>query len=269
MKYLIKDKTDLELLDLFVQTDDAIYCFNLLLRYFYYNINIETKKYTKVLNYNEVNLTDCFEYYRENAEILKNKNTHDHTIYYSLDINSNVELFRHFLNFKWENEGTVLEVGSGFGIYTYLFNLIKEYYNFEFKLVSYDFSEYKINKLKQIGALLKWKNNEYYVADATKPETFDSVKNDNIKLIYSETFSSLGVNRENYNRIMNNIAYCGLSGIIFPNDFIIENDIFKKVKINGKYQSLDGFEIDDRSKEIEKYIKENYDGLFGFRWGLW
>lgn len=269
MKYIIQDKTDLEILELFIQTDHPIYVFNLLLKYFYYNLSISTKKYSYIFKYNNETLNELLEYYKNNYETFKKI---DHTFYYSLDIESNIELFRHFLKYPWEkwDNGTILEVGSGFGIYTYLFNLFKDYYNLtNLKIISYDFSKYKIKKLKKIGAILQWTNNEYNIADATKTETFESLKTDNIKLIYSETFSSLGYDRENYNRIISNIKKCKLKGIIFPKDFIIKENLITHVKINDHYQSLSGFEIDLESIKIKKYIELKFKGYFGFRWGWW
>lgn len=286
MKYVIENQTDLELLTNFIQTDDPVYVYNLLLRYFYYNMCIELNRYEDLANFNISTLTEFLIFYKENYEKLTNWHQ-DHTLYYALDVNSNVELFRHFLKYPWEqwNDKTILEVGAGFGIYVFLFNLIKTYYNLNTRIKAYDFSEYKINKIKQVGNFLQWNNTVYTIADCCLRETFKDCVDDDIVLIYSETFSRR-VGKEPYFRIMQNIIQkCSdlirTPYILFPKDFIIEGEhtettayinhmnedaYIQYFLVNEKYQSLIEFDVDEETTKLTNYIQHQWGDCIGFRW---
>jgi len=285
MKYLIENISNQELLHQFIETDDSIYVFNLLARYFYYNLCIEMEQEYKMGEFNTQNFAEVISFFKQHSEELKLWRN-DHTIRYALDVLSNTILFRHFLNYpwtQWENK-TVLEVGAGFGIYVFLFNLIKEYYNVNIQLKSYDLSDYKLDKIRKIGEFLEWSDNKIITADCCVSETFDDCINDDIALIYSETFSR-EVGREPYFKIIDNIIFdCKDSikqpYILFPSYFTIEgknvnaveythhkddDDKISHVKINGIYQSLYGFEVDDNTQAITDYMREYYPE-HGFRW---
>ena len=272
MKNIIYNLSDLELLNKFIHTNDPIYCYNLLVRYFYYNMSVEMNKFRYIYDFNEINLEQVFDFYKNEYNRLIKVSTGDRTIYYSLDLISNIELFRHFLKYPWSswNDKIVIECGVGFGIYTYLFNLIKMLFNVNLSIHSIDYSEYKIKKLEKISGLLQWSDNVIKCADAREVLTFDGYDG-NVKLIYSETFSMFDVSKENYFLIKDNLEKCFdfNETILFPKDFVIENDSIKSVVINGVYRNLSNFRVDNRSQNIMNDLLSEYPKIFGFRWGKW
>jgi MoaA/NifB/PqqE/SkfB family radical SAM enzyme len=215
--------------------------------------------------YNEANFDKVMTLYKRNAHDLTARDF-DHTIYYCLDTVSNTKLFRHFLEYPWEDwDGkTVIEVGAGFGIYTLLFNLIKEYYDIDIKIVSIDCSEGKIESLKTLAEDMCWTNNDFICGDATDETTFALHKWDNVALIYSETFGKTGETREPYFDIINTIHKTFMPQYeLFPKDFILdsENNI-EAVKIQGKY-----FYFEHEEDELTEYISKISEGKMGPRWG--
>jgi hypothetical protein len=301
------------LLYLFITTKRPLYVYNILLRYFYFyflherivdklKIKLDLKPlvsdlqdwYTKPIPYSNISRSLSIinsEYWIPLCGV-------DHTFYYSLDIESNTELFRHFSLYDWKNwkDGVVLEVGSGFGIYVFLFNLFKKYYeNKNLYIYSFDFDQYKIDKLKDLYRFLGLVDkNDFILGDCSEKETFKFLNNKSIHLFYSETFSGKGAHTQDYFKIMDNL-FNNFRGIInpeniFPYWFIINKKEYSALDyvnyvnnsnsdeylnhfidgfiINNRYQSLTGYDIDDETIEIKNYIQEKFKKRIGFRWGI-
>lgn len=312
-KYFVNESIAILMYE-FLSTKKPIYVYNILLRYFYFyflhekltnklDIKLDIKPSVQDFNNWYVRLIS-----EEKIEsVLSVINSEhwiplcgvDHTFYYSIDIESNTELFRHFSLLPWYDwgiGGTVLEVGSGFGIYVFLFNLFKKYYGYnDLQIYSFDFDTYKIEKLKSLYKFLNLTDkNDFVIGDCSKKETFKFLKRKPIKLFYSETFSGKGAHTQDYFKIMNNVFSNFSKSIrpeaIFPYQFIINgqefsakeyvdyvnssnnddylNHFIDAFKINGKYQYLTGYEIDAETAEIKEYIKSRFKNRIGFRWGI-
>lgn len=284
MKYFIPNLSFQDIIQKFIETDDPIYVYNFLIRYFYINMKAEKNIFFKIDKH--ITYSDIQKMITQYSKKFDDYIVSDHTIFYILDIESNTELFRHFIsNCDWKewNNKTILEVGCGGGIYTFLFNELKTYFNVpNLQICSYDFSDYKISKILNIEKRCEWTNNIIKCVDCIE-ESFDDVNND-IVLIYSETFSMFGAHRENFYKIIDNIKFRLSLDNIFPYSFRINNteeinvndfhqcensDIISHVFINNKFQNiLTGFDIDKETEILKKYINENYS-CFGFRWGFW
>lgn len=312
-KYFIDESIALLMYE-FLRTKKPIYVYNILLRYFYFyflheklidklDINLEIKP--SVTDFNDWYYRLIPEKKIESALSIINSEYWvplcgvDHTFYYSIDIESNMELFKHFSSlpwYDWSPGGTVLEVGSGFGIYVFLFNLFKRYYSLKkLHIYSFDFDEYKIEKLRSLYQFLNLTDkNDFIIGDCSNKVTFEFLKYDLIRLFYSETFSGKGAHTQDYFRIMDNVFanFDKLirSEIIFPYHFIINNQKFSAKEyvdyithsksdeykrhfieaflINGKYQYLTGYEMDNETAEIREYIKDRFGKRVGFRWGI-
>lgn len=313
-KTFFLDQSVQHLFNQFMETKKSIYVYNILLRYFYlYFLHEKLIKKLNITLHMKYSINDLLHWYENSIsynyieDSLKIINSPkwiplcgvDHTFYYSIDIESNIELFRHFAEYPWDewNNGVVLEVGSGFGIYSFVFNLFKKYYNLDnLHIYSFDFDTYKVDKLKDLYKFLKLTdNNDFIIGDCSKKETFEFLRKEKIYLLYSETFSGKGAHTQDYFKIMNNVfnnfnETLSYNTHIFPYEFIInnkkysareyveyvnasENDDYLKhfidgFLINGKYQFLTGYEIDKETIEIREYIRNKFPRRIGFRWGI-
>ena len=129
----------------YYNTRSEKYLLNILARHFFMKM---CTRFKYDLEFNEDNFNRILKIYKKGAiEYIRIED--DHTIFYCMDVVSNKKILDEILTYPWEDwKGhTVLEVGSGFGVFTYLFNLIKEYFDIDVEIVSIDFSESKINSL--------------------------------------------------------------------------------------------------------------------------
>ncbi len=276
----------------FIETKEPIYVYNILIRYFHLYFNHTTTKnyYTDNIDKNTIYATlDMI-----NTPEWKSLLEKDHTIRYSLDMITNTTLFRHFCEYDWENwkDGNVLELGSGFGIYVFMFVLLKKYYKLDnLQILSADFSEYKINNLTSLYKSLNEDVN-LVCGDCTDPALYSHLKDQKIHLLYSETFSQIDALRESFFKIMDTVLQQNLDiDNTFPEDFIISKTEYKynlfidqfrsmiweegsrigninAIKIGKYYYNIQNPKEDAKTTAMRHYVERKFNDRIAIRWEL-